>query len=117
VQHRRGVRGSFSARAWSPSTPNASTAVPIGPWSATIDATAGVRSQVVGVELTHVDRRPRLPSRTARPARPADRASGGQHDRRAGRQPAASSMPISLRPPKITTARTRVIHGCDYRLR
>ena len=111
--------GSFSARAWSPRMPNASTAVPIGPCSATIDVDQrGVRGKVVGVEFTHVHRGgARLPARPrplvklvgacgppAPPSRPAPAAC-------------ASSIPISLRPPKITigsapVSSTAVIISC-----
>ena len=115
--------GSFSARAWSPRMPNASTAVPIGPCSATIDVDERrVRGQVVGVELAHVHGAWRPAARTRRDLR--RRARSAPPRRRAppsrpGASRVASSSPISLRPPKITidARAVRVLHGCDYVLR
>ena len=69
--------------------PNASTAVPIGPCSATIDVDQRrVRGQVVGVELADVHRGGAGRSHGARPASASSvGAAGGEHHGRAGRQP------------------------------
>ena len=112
--------GSASARAWSPRIPKATTAVSIGPRSATIDSTSGAcEASVVGVELPHVDRRGarRRHGRdlVGQPVGVARR----QHHRRTAASRVASSMPISLRPPKndYQAVVRRVLHGCDYVLR
>ena len=111
--------GSFSARAWSPRMPNASTAVPIGPCSATIESTSApcdARSSASN-------------SRTCTAAAPAActaatcssscvGAARGQHHRRAAGQPRRQ-----LDPDLAATAEDhdepgiRVLHGSDYRLR
>src|SRR6202165_1677790 len=95
--------GSFSARDWSPKMPNASTAVRMGPCSATIDSTSGAWDARSSASNSP-------PCTTVAPAaRTAAASSSSLSARRAasntvapGASRVASSTPISLRPPKIT---------------
>ena len=113
--------GSFSARAWSPSMPNASTAVPIGPCSADDRirpagrATRGRRRRI----RARAPRRPRLPA-GPRPVTEIVGATGRQHHGRAGGQPLRQLDPdlAAAAENHDRLARvSRVFHGCDYLLR